>query len=96
MWILQLNPMTANAESVVAVARAETKEALEDLLESESVEPYPDTRFRKCYRKGGPLEWFNPPSLTGEAWIGRDAIYEVITLEVWLKSAEEEYYSGCP
>lgn len=66
MFALVLNPMTANAERSNYVARADTKEALERFVESERVEPYMDGPWGKCFRKGGPLEWFNGPDMTWE------------------------------
>ena len=62
MFVLWLNPMTDNVESRKAVAKADTREALEQLLERECVEPYQDDCWHKTYRKGGPLEWYNPPT----------------------------------
>lgn len=61
MFLLRLNPMTANAERNNVVARAETVEALIAFVESERVEFYRDGGYGKCFRQGGPLEWYNPP-----------------------------------
>ena len=62
MWMLYLNDMrSSNIETLTAVARAEDKETLENLLISEKVESYSDGRWGKSFRKGGPLEWFNKP-----------------------------------
>jgi hypothetical protein len=62
MFVLWLNPMTDNCESRKAVAKADTREALEQLLERECIEPYQDGCWHKIYRKGGPLEWYNAPA----------------------------------
>ncbi len=91
MWILYLDDMRApSAEALVPVARAETKEELEAFLSSESVKPYTDypnmesfERWAKCYRKGGPLEWFNPP-------YGKNLI-NVGTLDHWKAQAEQKW-----
>ena len=88
MWALQLNPMTANAERVVPVAVAETPEALLALLENETVEPYKDGEWRKVFRQGGILEWYNPP-MNGAAWIGVPAIANIGTEEDWINDAVE-------
>ena len=62
MWVLCLNNMQAsNVEILSPVARAESREALQSLLDRERVEPYKDGQWGKVYRQGGPLEWFNPP-----------------------------------
>jgi len=93
MYILRLNPMTANAESVVPVAKAETQEALMRLMEDETVEPYVDGRFHKVFRRGGMLEWYNNPGATMEAWIGIPAIMDVGTREDWATSAAIDFDS---
>ncbi len=77
MWVLMLNDMrSSKAEILEAVAKAETKEQLEAFIERERVEPYSDPienpredtayaafpkSWGKTFRKGGPLEWYNPP-----------------------------------
>lgn len=62
LWVLCLNDMRfGNIESLAPVCRAETEAELVAFLESEKVEPYRDERWGKAFRKGGPLEWFNPP-----------------------------------
>lgn len=72
IWALCLNPMRGQAEERVPIARADTKEALERFLAQEKVEPYENVgdnpnfpgrphTYKKYYRQGGPLEWFNEP-----------------------------------
>lgn len=62
MWILQLNDMRSpKIERHTIICKAETKEELEEFLIHEQVEPYQDGQWGKCYRKDGPLEWYNPP-----------------------------------
>lgn len=90
MWILQLNPMVSNAETVVPVVRAETREQLLTFMDSEIVGNYQDGQWSKCFRQGGPLEWFNPP-LGGEAWIGVPAFVDVGTEYDWQQRAAEEF-----
>lgn len=62
MWILCLNDMRApQVEILRPVCRAETREQLDDFIERERVASYSDGHWNKNYRRGGPLEWFNPP-----------------------------------
>lgn len=66
VWILYLNDMrSAQVENVQPVARAESVEALMEFLARERVPSYLESHgyghWGKNYRKGGPLEWFNPP-----------------------------------
>lgn len=61
-WVLQLNRVTmAHVEDLIPACRANSKEELKAFLEREKVEPYRDGQWGKNFRKGGPLEWFNPP-----------------------------------
>jgi hypothetical protein len=90
MWILRLNPMTSNAETVVPLVRAETREQLEAFMASETVTPYQDSQWGKTFRQGGPLEWFNPP-MGGEAWIGVPAIVDVGTEQDWAAQAVADF-----
>jgi hypothetical protein len=76
-YALLLNPMTDRTEAVRLVAVSDNRSELESLLTSEKVEPYSDDgRWRKVYRQGGPLEWFNAPDGiydgTGIAELRRD------------------------
>jgi len=61
MFLLRLNPMRANAEHNLVVARGETIDSLIAFVNSEMVEPYHDGEWHKIFRQGGPLEWYNPP-----------------------------------
>lgn len=90
MWVLQLNPMPSNAEVVTPVGYAETREKLEAYLAAETVEPYQDGQWSKAFRKGGPLEWYNPP-LGGEAFINIPAMVDIGTQEDWAHQASERY-----
>ncbi len=78
MWLLFLNDMRfSKIEQVVAVCKAATKEELKAFIARETVAPYSDPvespredtayacfpkHWGKSFRKGGPLEWYNPPS----------------------------------
>jgi|HubBroStandDraft_1064217.scaffolds.fasta_scaffold336122_3 hypothetical protein len=91
MWVLQLNPMTANAERVVPVAGADTREALEAFLNLQlAPEPYKDGNWYKVFRQGGTLEWFNPP-LGDESFIGVPAFVNVGTEDDWAREAVERF-----
>jgi hypothetical protein len=86
MWILQLNDMRMpKVEMMDAVARADTKEELLSLLEREKVEPYSDDRWGKVFRKGGPLEWFNPP------FVEHECLVEIGSLEDWLENTRRKW-----
>ena len=72
MWLLRLNDMrSSKIENLQNVCVAESKEELESFLKSQEAEPYNDTgsnsihgnsyTYRKSYKKGGPLEWYNKP-----------------------------------
>jgi hypothetical protein len=86
MWLLQLNDMRASQIEIMApVARADSRASIMALLTREGTAPYRDGPWRKEFRQGGPLEWFNPPS--GEYGC---IFFEVLPLDAWL---EEEYMS---
>ncbi len=91
MWVLQLNPMTANAEQVIPVVYAETREQLEAFLTSETVEPYQDGPWGKVFRQGSLLEWFNPPY--GEnAFMNVPAFVDIGSAEDWAMQAIKRYH----
>lgn len=72
MFILFLNDVRSpKVGDMTAVCRSETKQALKDLIARETAAPYrdrvappgtPSYVYVKSFRKGGPLEWYNPPS----------------------------------
>lgn len=63
MWILRLNDMRSpKIEYMTEICRANTKEELVQFLESERVECYTIDHWVKEFRRGGPLEWYNPPA----------------------------------
>jgi hypothetical protein len=100
MWILKLNPMQGHSEELRIVARAETKERLEEFLQREQVEPYIDdgTNFffegpyswHKVFRKGGPLEWYNYPDIPDYPFFEN-----VGTIEDVILSAELRWNQFC-
>ena len=52
--------MTDRTEAGRIAIMSDDKEKLVKTYESEFVDSYDDDRFRKVFRKGGPLEWYNP------------------------------------
>jgi|CXWL01.1.fsa_nt_gi hypothetical protein len=75
-FILQLNPITANAESVVPVAYSHNRDHLVSLYKKLRVEYYTEGRYHKGFRKDSILEMFNPVNEgmdghpIGEPWMG--------------------------
>ncbi len=60
IYYLVMNPVTDRAETGRITAASFYKESLINFYNNEFTEPYDDDRFRKVFKKGGPLEWFNP------------------------------------
>lgn len=86
MWILQLNDMRApKIEIINPVARAETKEELETLIKSESVDRYQDGNWGKTFKKGGPLEWYNHPFSTERTFV------DVGDEDLWAEKTREDF-----
>jgi hypothetical protein len=104
MWLLYLNPMQGNSENKALIGRAETKTELEQYLASERVEPYDDGEgegtveygrfipgtWHKVYRKGGPLEWYNPPEWS-EGFF--ESLVDFGTKEDWLEATSRKWDS---
>ncbi len=55
-----MNPVTDRAESGRITMMSFDKDRLIGKYNEEFTEPYDDDRFRKVFKKNGPLEWFNP------------------------------------
>lgn len=88
MFVLVLNDMRfAQVEQTIGVVRAESSEEILKFLERERVESYREERWWKSFRKGGPLEWFNPPY---DHELPR-MILNVGTLEDWMHKAADRY-----
>jgi hypothetical protein len=60
IYYLVMNPVTDRAESGRIAMMSYDRDKLISTYQSERVEVYSDDRFRKSFRQGGPLEWFNP------------------------------------
>jgi hypothetical protein len=87
MYILQLNDMRASQiEIMTSVARGETYEELEAMMDMEKVEPYSDGRWQKSYRKDGPLEWYNLPY-----GFENNTIVDVGDADKWADDARKQF-----
>lgn len=87
MWILRMNDMrSAKIELYEVVARCEDNDKLEQWLILERVEPYEDGNWRKTFRKGGPLEWYNDPILS----LGH-GIFNMCSEEEYVEDARRRY-----
>ena len=69
-FVLFLNDMRhAKIEHQAPIARSSTIEVIHLLIATERVAVYEDQdgdrRWIKCFRKGGPLEWYNDPDHGG-------------------------------
>jgi len=90
VWILFMNDMRfAHSEDLAPVARAETKEELVAFVESQKVAAYKGTgpnayednyTYNKCFKQGGPLEWYNEPMSEEES-------FREFSLEKWKEDA---------
>lgn len=88
MWVLQLKDMrNARIENPASpVARAETREELEKLVERETVDMYYEDVYGKVFKKGSPLEWFCKP--------GKDNDYHYINAgdaDLWAERARADF-----
>ena len=71
IYCLIMNPMTDRAESGRIAMVSFDKHNLINAYQNEFTEPYSDDRFRKVFRKNGPLEWLNPVlTFEGVDWFG--------------------------
>lgn len=87
MWILQLNDMrAAKVEIPTLVAKADTREALVSFVGRQRVEPYRDGPWGKCFRQGGPLEWYNDESGFFRSYV------DMATEDDWRKRAAERWH----
>jgi hypothetical protein len=55
-----MNPVTDRAESGRIAMMSTSRQDLITAYENQQVVPYDDGNFRKVFKQGGPLEWFNP------------------------------------
>jgi len=60
IYYLVMNPVTDRAESGRITMMSFDKDRLIGKYNEEFTEPYDDDRFRKVFKKNGPLEWINP------------------------------------
>ena len=91
MFVLYLNPVTANAERYVPAATCESKEALEQWVKSQRLESAFSEKvdgYSLSYKVGA-LRWFNPPTLSGTNCLGvPEGIVEIISRDA-LKNQRE-------
>ena len=72
-----LNDMrSSNVEMMQPVARADSIEQIKAYLSSQKVEPYSDGSWRKSFRQGGPMEWFNQVTFDSESFIHVGSRYD--------------------
>ncbi len=60
VYFLIMNPVTDRAESGKIAMMSTSRDGLISAYENERVDVYDDGNFRKVFKQGGPLEWFNP------------------------------------
>ena len=61
LFKLVLNPMTCRCEEEIVCAISDDINRLKEFLKGEfEKEPYDDSGYRKVFKKGSPLEWYNP------------------------------------
>jgi hypothetical protein len=102
MFILQLNDMRGPFEKLTPIARATTAEDLFAIMDREKVDFYNDLgkpdhlsgagngTWHKAFKRGGPLEWFNPP--IGEVHANDlPYIMNIGTEDEWADMARRDY-----
>lgn len=60
VYFLIMNPVTDKAESGRIAMMSTSRQDLITAYENEQVAIYDDGNFRKVFKQGGPLEWYNP------------------------------------
>lgn len=60
VYILWMNPITGNAEDIVAVAASSDYHRLMSWYGNQKCEPWRDSWMNKQFKQGSPLEYFNP------------------------------------
>ncbi len=60
VYYLIMNPVTDRAESGRIAMMSTNRQNLISAYENEQVAIYDDSNFRKVFKQGGPLEWYNP------------------------------------
>jgi hypothetical protein len=60
VYYLIMNPVTDRAESGRIAMMSTSRQSLISAYENEQVAIYDDSNFRKVFKQGGPLEWYNP------------------------------------
>ncbi len=60
VYFFIMNPVTDKAESGRIAMMSTSRQNLISAYENEQVAIYDDGNFRKVFKQGGPLEWYNP------------------------------------
>jgi hypothetical protein len=69
-------------EMMDAFARAESKEALVSFVNNEKTSPYGEEKWQKFFKKGGPLEWCNPPSIDEDSYVDVGTYEKRVDMEI--------------
>lgn len=92
VYYLIMNPMTDRAESGRIAMMSTEKDRLISHYKNELVSPYNDDRFRKVFKKSGPLEWFNPVlTMEGVDTFGHGLAEDWVDVEN-LQTLKNKYY----
>lgn len=92
IYYLVMNPVTDRAESGKITVMSDTKQRLIDFYNEQHVPVYDDGNFRKVFKQGGPLEWYNPVwSFDGLDTFGHGIHVDWIDLEN-LPNLKGKYY----
>lgn len=96
--ILVLNDMREHVMSSTVVAVADDPDKLDAFVKAEQVEVWIDDLWMKSFRKGGPLEWFQPPTYNSDGSIiasEMDALGRGVTFvqgeDEYVESARAQY-----
>ena len=92
VYYLIMNPVTDRAESGKITMMSTNRDSLITAYENERVEVYDDGNFRKVFKLGGPLEWFNPVwTFDGRDTFGHGLSEDWVDMEN-LNNIQSKYY----
>lgn len=100
VFVVVVNPMRGQSEEQRTIGPFTSRDAAMTFVRNEEVEPYKDSgdnsyvspapnsyTYQKCYRKGGPLEWFNGINVDEVGFLNHgihEVTYEPLSFEEWL------------